>query len=185
MSPYGFAVMGALFAADVIYTFTMRNKGFMKMGKSYGVSYAVPRIAVLVLLPYWAGSYLIGKNSALIQIIICFALSAALMSLEYYLQKKSEEIHNSLYIPAYFVVALIILLFADVYGSGHDPTVKNRFIYSLSGLSLAVFSSLAYSAIKSKVSDFRYGTALTLAATAVSSLTFGMVTGVIISTCLG
>lgn len=183
ISLYGIAVMGILFFADIIYTYAFNNNAFLKMGKKSGVLYAVLRLFILVLLPYWIGTYLMGAKSAVIQILICFALSAALMSLEYFLQKQSDEASSFLYIPAFFTVSLVILLFIN--GYDFEQTIKNRFIYSLSGLALSLFSVLAYSSIKSKISAFRYGKALTVVAAAVSSLVFGMVIGVIIYTCLG
>jgi Mn2+/Fe2+ NRAMP family transporter len=105
------------------------------------------------------------------------------MSLEYYLQKQSGKELNCLYIPALFTLSIVVLFFMN--GFDYDLTVKNRLIFSLSGLFLALFSVMTYSIIKNKVSAFRYNKTLSVISSAVASLIFGMATGAILQTCLG
>lgn len=183
ISFYAMAIMLCLFAADVIYTHIFKATGFLRMSKKSGVLYAIPRIFILILLPYWAGTYLLGKNSLVIQLLICFALSAGLMGLEYFLQDKKDEFLTCRYLPAMFCLSVITLFF--IHGYDFELTVKNHLIYSLSGFALSLFSVLTYSAIKSKVSTFRNGTVLATTAAGLSALVFGIVAGVIIKSCLG
>lgn len=183
ISYYGISIMGCLFISDIIYTYALKNHGFLGSGKKNGAFYALPRLFILILLPYWGGTYLMGQKSFVIQLLISFALSAGLMGLEFFLKDKESKDNGFLFLPALFALSVIVLFFINGYDFPH--TVKKQLIYSLSGFFLGAVSVLAYSAVKSKVSTFRYGTVLTVIASAVSSLVFGVVSGVIVFTCLG
>lgn len=183
ISFYGFALMGVLFAGDCIYEIFAKETGFLQFGKPHGVSYALPRLFLFILLPYWLGTFLVGENNMLILLLLCFSFSASMMGLEYFTQKKTTKDYRFRYIPALFAESVIALFFICDYAM--ENTAKVRLYYSLFALAMVWLSCLAYSSIKSKVSDFRYGRALTVSATAVSSLTFGLVLGVLIRSVLG
>jgi hypothetical protein len=183
MSFYGIAVMACLIISDYIYTYALRIDGFADIEKKGSVSYASLRLFFFIMFPYWMTSYFVGKNSFGIEAFFCFAASILCMSLEYYLQKQYGKALNCFYIPALFALSLIVLLFIN--GFDNDLTVKSRFVYSFSGLLLALFSVLTYSTIKSKVSAFRYGRALSILSATAASLIFGMAAGAILQTCLG
>ena len=129
--------------------------------------------------PYWGVTYLMGQKSFVIQLNQLCPFGG--LGLEFLKDKESKD--NGLFLPALFVLSVIVLFFINGYDFPH--TVKKQLIYSLSGFFLGAVSVLAYSAVKSKVSTFRYGTVLTVIASAVSSLVFGVVSGVIVFTCLG